>query len=405
MVNFIMDPRLVHWYAQNFDLLGCGAFTGNSPIAPGHPAARKVSALPIGGEGLHRLSCTEVEESRRVAAVLRLGTGDALHHRGPHDGLLRWGGSRSSGVGGASGGNEATFLHALGANRPWQQRKVAVLEANAAGARWVSEDSHDKWVVGCAGQVVDRPCWLLGSYIHLFICLILCALILLGRYKMGRSQAAAALAKQPNKAVVPRQSPEEVKAMMNLTRRHNLQSTSSRGGPDLSPRQWNYYTTLARNMFVLCPPGHGVDTHRFWEALALGSVPVVLASPLDWLLDQYPIVILQSWGDVAAKGAVEAWRQAIEERWGKEPFSDNVRRRLTLGHFRKAIFQGRSLHRPAPAPPPPLFYDGSGGASRQRRGAFPTCNLPSCTFPVGNVYSRKSLRRCREESMAWKGGD
>ena len=58
MVNFIMDPRLVHWYAQNFDLLGCGAFTGNSPIAPGHPAARKVSALPIGGEGLHRLSCT-----------------------------------------------------------------------------------------------------------------------------------------------------------------------------------------------------------------------------------------------------------------------------------------------------------------------------------------------------------
>lgn len=55
--------------------------------------------------------------------------------------------------------------------------------------------------------------------------------------------------------------------------------------------------------FVAAPWGHGLDTHRFWEAtstsqkgskrlwrqaLMMGSVPVVLSSPLDVLYKQRP---------------------------------------------------------------------------------------------------------------------
>ena len=35
---------------------------------------------------------------------------------------------------------------------------------------------------------------------------------------------------------------------------------------------------VARHRFALCPPGNGFDTHRVYEALQLGAIPVT--SPL-----------------------------------------------------------------------------------------------------------------------------
>ncbi|MFZ4600098.1 MAG: hypothetical protein ACOYNN_15775 [Terrimicrobiaceae bacterium] len=39
-----------------------------------------------------------------------------------------------------------------------------------------------------------------------------------------------------------------------------------------------YADDLACHRFVLCPPGNGVDTHRMWETLAAGGIPVVAKS-------------------------------------------------------------------------------------------------------------------------------
>ena len=40
-----------------------------------------------------------------------------------------------------------------------------------------------------------------------------------------------------------------------------------------------YQAKLAEFRYVLCPRGNGVDTHRFWEALYKGNLPVVADSP------------------------------------------------------------------------------------------------------------------------------
>lgn len=41
------------------------------------------------------------------------------------------------------------------------------------------------------------------------------------------------------------------------------------------------YSRLAGHFrFVFCPPGNGIDTHRFWETLYRGSIPIVLRS--EW---------------------------------------------------------------------------------------------------------------------------
>lgn len=37
----------------------------------------------------------------------------------------------------------------------------------------------------------------------------------------------------------------------------------------------DYIDTVSNSKFVLCPAGNGIDTHRIWESLYLGAVPIV----------------------------------------------------------------------------------------------------------------------------------
>jgi hypothetical protein len=63
----------------------------------------------------------------------------------------------------------------------------------------------------------------------------------------------------------------------------------------LSPQQ--HRDALSRYAFVASPPGNGLDTHRTWEAMYLGCVPVVLKSHMTdhfeslglpiWVVDSY----------------------------------------------------------------------------------------------------------------------
>jgi hypothetical protein len=43
----------------------------------------------------------------------------------------------------------------------------------------------------------------------------------------------------------------------------------------LSENNYEYKIQLAKCMFCACPKGNGVDTYRFWEALYLGTIPIV----------------------------------------------------------------------------------------------------------------------------------
>lgn len=56
-----------------------------------------------------------------------------------------------------------------------------------------------------------------------------------------------------------------------------------------------YLDDLASSKFVLSPPGHGTDCHRAWEALLMGSIPVMLSTSIDSLFDDLPVVIVKNW--------------------------------------------------------------------------------------------------------------
>ena len=54
-----------------------------------------------------------------------------------------------------------------------------------------------------------------------------------------------------------------------------------------------FLDALVCHRFVLCPPGNGVDTHRMWEALLAGAVPVVLRSRAMEPFAHLPILFVE----------------------------------------------------------------------------------------------------------------
>ncbi len=55
---------------------------------------------------------------------------------------------------------------------------------------------------------------------------------------------------------------------------------------------------LASSKFVISPRGNGLDTHRIWESLYVGSFPIVKTSSLNALYEGLPIVIVDNWDEV-----------------------------------------------------------------------------------------------------------
>jgi hypothetical protein len=58
-----------------------------------------------------------------------------------------------------------------------------------------------------------------------------------------------------------------------------------------------YLSDLCRSKFVLCPEGTGMDTHRVYESLLCGAIPVVVRNPLSRLYEKLPVCILSKWTD------------------------------------------------------------------------------------------------------------
>ncbi len=55
---------------------------------------------------------------------------------------------------------------------------------------------------------------------------------------------------------------------------------------------------LATYRWCICPEGNGVDTHRLWECLYLGCVPIVKRTPfIDVLVHhmEIPLIVLDEW--------------------------------------------------------------------------------------------------------------
>ena len=63
----------------------------------------------------------------------------------------------------------------------------------------------------------------------------------------------------------------------------------------------NYYDLIRKSYYTLCPPGNGLDTHRFWEAIYKESIPVVLKENYLFGNLSLPVLVLQhKWTELSS---------------------------------------------------------------------------------------------------------
>ncbi len=90
-----------------------------------------------------------------------------------------------------------------------------------------------------------------------------------------------------------------------------------------------FWQTLNDYAFVICPFGNGLDTHRTWEVLCLGRIPIVEKSPLNKVYDGLPIVEITDWNDITEEWLENKFNEIIQGKFKYE--------RLLLSYWVKKI--------------------------------------------------------------------
>lgn len=99
-------------------------------------------------------------------------------------------------------------------------------------------------------------------------------------------------------------------------------------------------TEMARHRFVLCPPGNGRDTHRMWEALYAGTIPIVQRHPALSAFSDLPILFVEDLVSVSPQQLEREYERMTSLSWNMEKlFLPWWRERLAVA---KAEVQGRA---------------------------------------------------------------
>ena len=63
---------------------------------------------------------------------------------------------------------------------------------------------------------------------------------------------------------------------------------------------YNYYETISKSKFMICPRGCGLDTYRLWDCLYLGCIPIIVKYEGYQDFEDLPILFVEKWEDYLA---------------------------------------------------------------------------------------------------------
>jgi hypothetical protein len=75
----------------------------------------------------------------------------------------------------------------------------------------------------------------------------------------------------------------------------------------------DFWNSCNQYAFVICPFGNGLDTHRTWETLILGRIPIIPKSELNELFKDLPVVEVED----------EEWKN-IDSEWLSRKYNDII---------------------------------------------------------------------------------
>lgn len=79
-----------------------------------------------------------------------------------------------------------------------------------------------------------------------------------------------------------------------------------------------YLEDMAEFKFTLSPQGTGPDAYRTWEALLVGTIPIVKTSHLDQLYTDLPVLIVKNWEDVTKEFLKEKYAEIRQRKYNIE---------------------------------------------------------------------------------------
>ena len=77
----------------------------------------------------------------------------------------------------------------------------------------------------------------------------------------------------------------------------------------------SYLEDMAHTKFALSPAGTGPDTYRTWEALLVGTIPIVKTSQLDELYSNLPILIIKNWEEITEELLENTWKEYTTKKF------------------------------------------------------------------------------------------
>lgn len=98
-----------------------------------------------------------------------------------------------------------------------------------------------------------------------------------------------------------------------------------------------FWKSCGEYAFVICPFGNGLDTHRTWETLCLGRIPIVPKSGLNKVFEGLPIVEVEDkeWSLIDEEWLTSKYNEIIH-KWNTYDFN-----RLTLKYWLNIIKENK----------------------------------------------------------------
>lgn len=107
---------------------------------------------------------------------------------------------------------------------------------------------------------------------------------------------------------------------------------TTEGGFEHVPME-HFYQQMTVHPYTLSPPGAGPDCHRHWEAMMLGSIPIVLKSKVTRILDDLPALQVNNWAEVTEE------KLAYELPVIRQKFNSPAMERCWFDYWEKVILE------------------------------------------------------------------
>jgi hypothetical protein len=92
-----------------------------------------------------------------------------------------------------------------------------------------------------------------------------------------------------------------------------------------------YLEDIKSSKFVFCPRGNGVDTHRIWETMYMGSIPIVKYEITHESFTDLPILFIENWNEISDEFLEESYKKIVEKNWNLD--------KLKVGYWTNLIHQ------------------------------------------------------------------